>query len=127
MSGEWLLEGRGTPDTRTGTLSLPRIVSAEERLTKLENLVNQNVGYAQVKQMFAQKDERVFENPNGTFGMYRATNSQLRLDCDNLKLLVDQLSNRVKMTENLLAAQTELIKSYTEQTDAVKALAVALS
>jgi len=134
VSSEWLLEGRGTPETKTGTLSAARISSAEGRLSRLESLVDNNVGVAKMQEMADAKDPRVKRGENNTVWMLRGTNAQLRIDIDDMRFLlghqtqlIEHLGKRVESAENLLASQTELIKSYKEQTDAVKALAVALS
>ena len=64
--------------------------------------------------------------------MIYGTNAHLRIDIDEMMRrfdhqaqLIEHLGKRVESAENLLAAQTELIKSYKEQIDAAKALAVA--
>lgn len=134
VSSEWLLEGRGMPETKTGTLSAARISSAEDRLSRLESLVDINVGFAKMRELAAAKDQRVKIGENNTISMIYGTNAHLRIDIDEMMRrfdhqaqLIEHLGKRVESAENLLASQTELIKSYKEQIDAAKALAVALS
>ena len=121
-------------ETQTGTLSVARISSAEARLSRLESLVDNNVGVAKMREMADAKDPRVKRGENNTVWMLRGTNAQLLIHIDEMMdrfdhqtQLIKHLDKRVESAENLLASQTELIKSYKEQIDAAKALAVALS
>ena len=104
VSGEWLLEGRGSPHTRTDTLTMPRIVSLEERVTKLEDHTNETVGVEFMKALHEQNSNLIAENPDGSLRLLGGANAKLRLDLTQTMELVEQLKARLDVQQALIAA-----------------------
>lgn len=104
VSGEWLLEGRGSPHTRTDTLTMPRIVTLEERVTKLEDHTNETVGVEFMKALHEQNSNLIAENPDGSLRLLGGANAKLRLDLTQTMELVEQLKARLDAQQALIAA-----------------------
>lgn len=112
ISREWLISGRGTKHTETGTIDVERITSVEHRMMKLEGIVDINVGVpAMVREGI--KD----------FNIPKASNYELRNELSiaqkelieqrettqDLRRLVHSLGDTVELLRgNLEEAKTEL-------------------
>ena len=112
ISGEWLMENRGSPHTRTETLTLERMVSLEERMTYLENRTNANVGVSQLRLLEEQNHERVIKGEDGSYSIINGTNTQLRLDLDEANQKIKQLEKTLTDNQKLWEVSSALIQNY---------------
>jgi len=112
ISAEWLTEGRGTPHTRTETLTLDRMVSLEERMTYSENRIDANIGVPQLRLLEEQNHERVIKEENGFYRIIHGTNTQLRLDLDEANQKIKQLEKTLNENQKLWEVASALIQNY---------------
>ena len=112
ISAEWLTEGRGTPHTRTETLTSDRMVSLEERMTHLENSTAANIGASQLRLLEEQNHDRVVKEDDGSFKLLDGTNTQLRLDLDEANQKIKQLEKTLTDNQKLWEVSSALIQNY---------------
>jgi len=117
ISGEWLLEGRGTPHTRTGLVTMPRIISIEERLTRLEDQLNVNVGVDGMEQLHRDKNP-IIEETDGKLRLRGGSNVKIRVDLNDLIDLVGELQKRLNVQQDLLSV-------YKKELERLEALTIA--
>ncbi len=122
VSGEWLLEGRGSPHTRTDTLTMPRIVALEERVTRLEDHANDSVGVDLMKVLYAEEHKLIAENPDESLRIVGGSNAKLRVDLTETMDLVAQLKARLDVQQDLLSAYKKELERLVDLTSAQQEL-----
>jgi len=109
VSGEWLLEGRGSPHTRTDTFTMPRLVALEARVSNLEDHHNELVGSDLMNALNERGHKLIERKPEGNLRVVGGTNIELRVELTQTMELVEQLKARLDVQQDLLSAyKTEL-------------------
>ena len=106
------MEGRGTPHTRTETLTLERMVSLEQRMSDAENLTARNIGVPQLKVLVEQGHDRAKKEDDGTYSVLRGTNTILRLDLDAAHQKIEALEKSLAENQKLWEVASSLIQNY---------------
>ena len=121
ISGEWLLENRGSIHSTTDTLTMPRIVSLEGRVTRLEDHTNETVGVEFMKALHEQNSNLIAENSDGSLKLLGGANAKLRLDLTQTMELVEQLKARLDVQQALIAAYRKELETL-ETIEALRSL-----
>jgi transcriptional regulator with XRE-family HTH domain len=117
VSGEWLLWNRGTPHTKTDTLTLPRLLDIENTLQNTVDRQKKIIGEEFMKELAKDGHPLTFKDENGNDVMRGATNARIRFDLYHAE-------ERIKSLEKQVELLTTLLNNYIGQVEALKSTSI---